>query len=201
VLYFTHPLPPNVQIYSPNLFLNYYIFIIFCLISLALTKHQLSRVFCIIRKYQHFFRLNYVPSKFLPKIKFSFCEILSLLTTVSLLKLQVNMTFMHNDTNYRKYRGEGLFQWEYKKRYSSNLEVFFCFSDENESFFSKYRKGESWHPCLCIAQPTLQYFLYREIYMQIRCFNNNNRCILIIILTVLPKKLLLKRRSGALALL
>ena len=33
-----NPPPPNVQIYSPNLFLNYYIFILFYFISLALTK-------------------------------------------------------------------------------------------------------------------------------------------------------------------
>ena len=41
-IYYALPPPPNVQIYSPNLVLIFYIFIIFCFISLALTNENSS---------------------------------------------------------------------------------------------------------------------------------------------------------------
>ena len=49
-----YPHPPNVQIYSQNLFLKYYIFILFCFISLALTKLHFLHVPQILEQYLFF---------------------------------------------------------------------------------------------------------------------------------------------------
>ena len=57
MLCFTYTLP-NVQIYSPNLFLNYYIFILLRYISIALTKLRFSSVSRIILKCQIFFYIE-----------------------------------------------------------------------------------------------------------------------------------------------
>jgi hypothetical protein len=47
-IFYDLPPTPNVQIYSRNFFLNYYIFILFCFISLALTKLHFLRGFQLI---------------------------------------------------------------------------------------------------------------------------------------------------------